>query len=45
MEEVTHGLAKLKHDLQTGAFEQIKNTFENSLGDYLFITIERKGSM
>jgi len=45
LEEVNQGLAKLKHDLQTGDFEQIKNKYENSLGDYLFITIEGKGSI
>jgi ubiquinone/menaquinone biosynthesis C-methylase UbiE len=44
MEEVKQGLAKLRHDIQTDVFTQIKNTYENDLGDYLFITVEKKDS-
>ncbi|HEX9979001.1 MAG TPA: class I SAM-dependent methyltransferase [Flavobacterium sp.] len=44
-EEVKEGLAKLRNDIDNRAFEKIKNEYENILGDYLFITIEKKGSM
>jgi ubiquinone/menaquinone biosynthesis C-methylase UbiE len=44
MEEVKQGLAKLRHDIQTNVFKQIKNNYENDLGDYLFITVEKKDS-
>lgn len=42
MEEVTQGLSKLRDDLNNKAFDKIKDQYANELGDYLFITIEKK---
>ncbi len=43
IEEVKQGLTTLRNDIDTGAFENIKTKYENDLGDYLFITIDKKG--
>ncbi|WP_276975565.1 class I SAM-dependent methyltransferase [Flavobacterium filum] len=43
-DEVKQGLTELRNDIDNNAFEQIKDQYENDLGDYLFITIEKKGS-
>ncbi|MDB4919808.1 class I SAM-dependent methyltransferase [Mucilaginibacter sp.] len=40
--EVEAGLSKLHADLESGQFINIKKTYENDLGDYLFIVAERK---
>ena len=45
IEEVNEGLVKLKIDLENGIFEKIKNKFENELGDYLFVTMDRKNNI
>lgn len=44
IEEVNQGLAKLKHDIEGQSFDQIRAQYANELGDYLFITIDKKGS-
>ena len=36
-QEVEHGLARLKEDMDSGAFEEIKNSYESENGDYLYI--------
>lgn len=43
--EVEQGLSNLKSDLETGAFDKIKDRYENESGDYLFIIMEKKGRM
>lgn len=40
-EEVTSGLLRLKSDMQSGRFETIRKRYENTLGDYLFIVLEK----
>jgi len=35
--EVEQGLARLKNDIDSGAFEEIKNSYETENGDYLYI--------
>ena len=40
--EVAQGLLKLHSDIKNGAFEAIKIHYDNNLGDYLFITLEKK---
>jgi SAM-dependent methyltransferase len=40
--EVKAGLSKLHADLESGQFINIKKTYENDLGDYLFIVAEKK---
>jgi ubiquinone/menaquinone biosynthesis C-methylase UbiE len=35
--EVEEGLADLRKDLDTGKYEQIRKSYENDLGDYLYI--------
>ena len=42
VEEVKNGLAKLKADLDSGQFVEIKTRYENELGDYLFLVGEKK---
>lgn len=42
--EVRQGLTKLKNDIDTNEFEQIKKQYDNDFGDYLFITIDKKVS-
>jgi ubiquinone/menaquinone biosynthesis C-methylase UbiE len=42
-EEIELGLLNLKNDLEQNHWEQIKNKFENSHGDYLFI-LAKKGN-
>lgn len=44
MEEVKQGLSKLKSDMDNQVFAKIKEQYANELGDYLFITIDKKGS-
>jgi SAM-dependent methyltransferase len=39
--EVEAGLLKLKADLQNGKFLEIKEKYDNDLGDYLFIVAEK----
>lgn len=39
--EVQDGLIKLRNDIDSLKFESIKNKYENDLGDYLFITIQK----
>lgn len=41
-EEVEQGLSMLKSDIENGAFKKIRNKYENNLGDYLFLTFEKK---
>ena len=41
-EEVEHGLLQLKSDIDNGSFETIKNSYNNGLGDYLFITLQKE---
>lgn len=42
-DEVASGLLRLTHDLETGAFQTVKDRCQNNSGDYLFITL-KKGS-
>ena len=41
IDEVKQGLTKLRNDINNNEFEQIKDQYENDLGDYLFITIDK----
>lgn len=41
-DEVERGLAQLQSDLDAGSFFAIQQTFDNQLGDYLFISILRQ---
>jgi ubiquinone/menaquinone biosynthesis C-methylase UbiE len=41
-EEVEDGLLKLQGDLDTGRFKDIKEKYDNDLGDYMFIIAEKK---
>jgi ubiquinone/menaquinone biosynthesis C-methylase UbiE len=43
-EEVCIGLLKLQSDLEGGKFIDIKNSYNNDLGDYLFIVAEKKNT-
>jgi SAM-dependent methyltransferase len=42
--EVKQGLSMLNADIQSGKFADIKRKFKNDLGDYLFVTADKKGS-
>lgn len=42
--EVEQGLQKLQRDLNSKAFEAIKKNYNNDIGDYIFITFQKKGS-
>lgn len=42
MEEVKQGLSKLRTDIESHTFEKVKGQYANEMGDYLFITIEKK---
>jgi ubiquinone/menaquinone biosynthesis C-methylase UbiE len=44
IEEVKQGLSKLKNDIDNQSFDKIKDLYANESGDYLFITITKKGS-
>lgn len=44
IEEVKQGLSKLRNDIDNQVFDKIRDQYVNELGDYLFITIENKGS-
>ena len=37
LEDVERGLATLRKDIDSGKIDDIKNTYKNNLGDYLFI--------
>lgn len=39
--EVIKGLEMLQYDLKSGEFESLKNTYDNSNGDYLFIIAQK----
>jgi ubiquinone/menaquinone biosynthesis C-methylase UbiE len=41
--EVDEGLSRLRMDIESKAFETVRASYGNGLGDYLFIVIERKG--
>ena len=43
-DEVKQGLKELRNDIDNNAFKHIKDQYKNDLGDYLFITIDKKGS-
>jgi len=43
IDEVKQGLTKLRKEIANNEFEQIKKQYDNDLGDYLFITIDKKG--
>lgn len=45
IDEVEQGLSKLKKDIESQVFDKVKEQYTNNLGDYLFITFEKKGSM
>lgn len=40
--EVEEGLAKLKSDIDSGAFAAIHRRYENDLGDYLFVVFQKQ---
>lgn len=40
--EVEYGLCQLRIDIESGNFEKIKKQYENDLGDYCFLTFEKK---
>ena len=44
IDEITQGLMELRSNIDNNSFEQIKSKYENDLGDYLFITIDKKGN-
>lgn len=44
IEEVKQGLSQLKNDIDGQLFEKVKNHYTDELGDYLFITLEKKGT-
>jgi ubiquinone/menaquinone biosynthesis C-methylase UbiE len=44
IDEVKQGLSKLRNDIDNQAFDKIKDQYENELGDYLFITIDKKSA-
>jgi ubiquinone/menaquinone biosynthesis C-methylase UbiE len=44
IEEVKNGLSQRRTDIDNGTFENIKGKYTNELGDYLFITIDKKVS-
>ena len=41
-ENVENGLAKLRTDIDSGAFEKVQEKYENNQGDYLFLVAEKK---
>lgn len=42
IDEVRQGLTKLRNDLDNNDFGEIRKQYYNNLGDYLFITIDKK---
>lgn len=40
-EEVMQGLTLLKNDIDNGKFAAVKASFENDLGDYVFVVLEK----
>lgn len=45
IKEVKQGLSNLKNDIDNRIFEKIREQYSNELGDYLFITIDKKDSI
>lgn len=45
IEEVKQGLSKLRNDIENQTFDKIKDQYANELGDYLFLTIQKEGSI
>ncbi len=43
IEEVNQGLIKLRSDKENITFDDVKLKYENNLGDYLFIVVEKEG--
>jgi ubiquinone/menaquinone biosynthesis C-methylase UbiE len=43
-EEVQNGLSKLRSDININGFKEIKEKYDNKLGDYLFIVAEKKNT-
>ena len=42
IDEVNRGLAQLKKDMGSGNFASIQQQYRNGMGDYLFISIEKR---
>ncbi len=42
IEEVNQGLIKLRSDMENNTFADIKMKYENNLGDYLFIVVDKE---
>ena len=40
-DEVQRGLKQLQTDIEGGAFDKIKDEYENDLGDYMFLTLKK----
>ena len=45
IDEVKQGLLTLRNDIDNQLFDKIKDQYANEMGDYFFITIEKKGSI
>ena len=45
IDEVKQGLSKLRNDIDNHLFDKIRNQYANELGDYLFIAIDKRGSI
>ncbi len=41
LEEVENGLSKLREDIDSGKIDEIKKSYQNNLGDYLYIIGEK----
>ncbi len=41
IDEIKNGIGKLKEDITSGKIKEVINSFENNLGDYLFIAAEK----
>jgi len=41
-EEVAVGLERLRDDLDSGRFEEVREQYANDFGDYMFIVAEKK---
>ncbi|MEO0896236.1 MAG: class I SAM-dependent methyltransferase [Bacteroidota bacterium] len=44
-EDVQNGLTKLRQDMDSGHFEEVKKKYENNQGDYLFLVAEKKSNL
>lgn len=42
--ELKNGLLNLSADIRSGKFKEIQKQYDNELGDYLFISMRKKGS-